>query len=232
MVAMALSAGASDPAMPLRASADSDAPPLWVAASSAFGPDGSLQLDLFHPPFSQRLERHRAANVDGCVSYLTSPSLHLPATRTVEERVAASYTVVAGEIVEAEEGFFFGVPGRLFALKVSARPKIFGHSQTADRLYIFVAQADIATPRGHFCSTPPPGSVVPQLGDRVVAFAQLPGQDVFREFMVIDPRSGLIVQRRGALLGATALDSGAATDLEAVLTVIRRSRGLAEPPVR
>lgn len=77
----------------------------------------------------------------------------------------------------------------------------------------------------HFCSTPPPGAVVPQLGDRVVAFAQLPGQDVFREFMVIDPRSGLIVQRRGALLGATTLDSGAAADIEAVLAAVGRSCG-------
>ena len=202
-----------------------DGPPLWVAASAALRPDGSLRSDLFLEPFARRLESHRAVNVDRCLTYLGAASLHLPPTATVEQRAAASYTVVGGEIVAFDEGFFFGIPGRLFALRVTARPKSFGHAPAAPTLYLFAAQADIPTARGHFCSTPAPGSVLPRAGDRVVAFAQLPSRDALGEVLVVDLRSGLIVQRGGELLGPAMLREGRAADLGAVLAAVSRSSG-------
>lgn len=202
-----------------------DGPPMWVAASAALRADGSLRSELFLEPFARRLERHRAVNVDRCVSYLTAASLHLPPAATVEERAAASHAVVAGEIVAFDEGFFFGVPGRLFALRVTARPKSFGHAPAAPTLYLFAAQADLATPRGHFCSAPAPGSVLPRVGDRVVAFAQLPSRDALGEVLVVDLRSGLLVQRGDELLGPAMLRDGKAADLGAVLAAVSLSRG-------
>jgi hypothetical protein len=223
-------AGAAAHEVPRIAFSSDDGPPLWVAASAALRSDGSLNRELFLEPFARRLESHRSMNADRCVSYLTAGSLHLPATATVEDRVAASYTVVSGEIVAYDDGFFFGVPGRLFALSVSARPKSFGHTPTARTLYLFAAQADIATSRGHFCSTPATGSVLPRVGDRVVAFAQLPSRDALGEILVVDLRSGLIVQRGKELFGPAVLNQGRAADLGEVLAAVSRSRGLHEVP--
>jgi hypothetical protein len=233
MTVMALDVRASaSHQIPRIAFSSDDNPPLWVAASEALRSDGTLNSELFLHPFAVGLERHRSANVDRCVYYMTAPSLHLPPAGTVEDRVAASYTVVAGEIVASDEGFFFGVPGRLFALSVSARPKSFGHTSTARTLYLFAAQVDIATPRGHFCSTPTPGSVLPRVGDRVVAFAQLPSHDALGEVLMVDLRSGLIVQRGNELLGPALLRNGKAADLGAVLATVSQSRGLTEVPPR
>jgi hypothetical protein len=136
---------------------------------------------LHGPPHEQL--SHSRDLVDGVmgldashqVPRTTAPSLHLPPTATVEDRVAASCTVVT----------------------------------------------EIVTPRGHFCSTPAPGSVVPRLGDRVVAFAQLPSRDALGEVLMVDLRSGLIVQRGDELLGPAILRSGRAADLGAVLEAVR-----------
>lgn len=168
---------------------------MWVAASTAIAADGELRAELFAPVFAQRIEENRARNPGGCVAYISPGPLHIPAAVTLEERIAAASSVVEGKIVRAEQGFYRGMPGTRFALEVTARVKMSGHSATADVLYVFLAKADIATPRGHICSMPIPGATIPAVGDRVTVLASVPAHDEERQFLPIEGRSDLVIHR-------------------------------------
>ncbi|HEX6099489.1 MAG TPA: hypothetical protein VF432_24460 [Thermoanaerobaculia bacterium] len=212
-------------------SAGGDGFPLWVSASLAIA-DGRIQPDFFEPAFLAQLERNEAKNADRCTAYISLGPLHVPEGAPIEDRVGVSYSVVTGSITGAEQGFFRGTPGTAYALKVSGRPKMLGHAATADVVYIFVATADIPTARGRVCSTPLPGTPLPEIGDRVVAFAPMPAQDEERQFILVNGQSHLILERRGALIGRTEAKTTKVRNLADVLNAIQESDGLRTTPVR
>lgn len=208
-----------------------DAPPLWVSSSLAIV-NGRIQPDLFDPAFLRRIERNLTRNPNSCTSYLSLGSLHVPEGETIEDRVGLSYSVITGVITAAEQGFYRGTPGTAFELKVSGRPKVLGHSASAEALYIFVASADIPIATGHICSTPLPGTQIPEIGDRAVAFASMPAQDEDRQFVLVNSKGALILERRGTLVGRVEAKAGAVRDLDAVVRAIEGSDGLRSTPNR
>ncbi|HEX9982555.1 MAG TPA: hypothetical protein VGF69_04765 [Thermoanaerobaculia bacterium] len=215
-----------------RIEAAQDGPPLWVPASIAVQPDGELSAAYFDPVRLQRLEQNRARNSEGCLSYLSSGPMSPAAIATIEDRVPAAYTIVAGEVTAAEDGFYAGMPGTLFTVQITRRLKMFGHAHDATELYVFVAGGDIATSRGHICSTAGPGAVVPRRGDRLVVFSQLPAHDVNRHLIRPDPRAGIIIERDHTLLGPANLRTGRPADLASIVRAIEHSQGATEVPSR
>lgn len=228
----AVAGGSADARIPRIAHSDDGGPPLWVSVSEALLPNGDLRAELFNSGYADAIEKNRAVNVEECTRFMSRVMEGVIPRGTIEERVPASYTIVTGEVTDGEEGFYAGMPGTLFALRISSRPKILGHSPRSEFLYFFVGSARMATPYGFICSTPGPGGVVPAIGDRVVVFADFPAQDQKRELMYVNSRWAFIIERGGALLGAVNLKSGRAENLKSVLDAINRSEGLRGVPSR
>ncbi|HEX2121196.1 MAG TPA: hypothetical protein VHL59_06080 [Thermoanaerobaculia bacterium] len=228
-----IAGGSADARIPRIAHRDDGGAPLWVSASEALLPNGDLRAELFNSAYLDAIEKNRVVNVEQCTRFMSRIIEGVIPVGTIEERVSASYTIVAGEVTAAEEGFYAGMPGTLFALRISSRPKILGHSPRSEFLYFFVGSARIATPYGFICSTAGPGAaVLPAIGDRMVVFAHFPAQDQSRELMYVNPRTAFVIERRGTLLAAIELKSGRAENLKSVLDAISRSKGLRDVPSR
>jgi hypothetical protein len=213
-------------------STDPAALPLWVAASTALTPTGELRSEFFWPSSVEQIEGNRVRNQERCTVY-QSRGPALPAFDLLEERVSRAYTIFAGTVVGAEPGFFAGsLPGTLFAIDVTARPKAIGYSNTSKRMYVFVISADIPTALGRICSHPGPDGIVPQVGDRIIVLAHSPAQDANRQFVIVESRFGLILGRGASLLGVPAATDPRPSDVTGVLRAIERSKHLKTLPAR
>ena len=230
LAAVPIHGGVSNEMPRLVRGANRDSPPLWVDAAEALTAGGDLRPEYFGPGRQQRIQDVRARNIDGCTSFQTvAPSM--PWYGTVEDRVSKAFTVVSGEITSARTGFYAGVPGTLFAVRVTARPKMFGHSAVAKSLYAFVVDADISTPLGHICAAQGAGdAVTPAVGDRVILFAHLPAPDEARQLVKVEPRFGLVIERGNTLLGNVQSKSGVLGSLGEVLRAVEKSPSLREQP--
>jgi hypothetical protein len=179
LLAAAGQKGLALPTVAYSAFSSPGAPPLWVSTRVAFDENGDLRPELFEPAFRAILEKNRSANADGgCHTALGAP---------VGEVASSALTILAGDIVAADTGFYNGTPGTLFQLAVTDIVKSIGRYNDKGRLaQIFIANATITTPHGTICAREPFAATIPAVGDHVVVYSSVNPVDVEHRILPVD----------------------------------------------
>ena len=160
--------------------------PVWVSAETAVDKSGDLRSDVIAShrvnEFRKRLEkaavtpgtRIGSEAADGCdttTSYL-SP-LYLP-TGSPDDLVKNSRYILSGSVTALREGFYFGSPGTLLAIRPTQWLKHETEAVVERSVYVFFSRAKIKTSQGTICSTPVPTVPMPTIGDDILIFAYYP----------------------------------------------------------
>jgi hypothetical protein len=174
--------------------------PLWVSAAEAIDGKGDLRPEKLSADRRARFEKNRLANATGeCKQFIGRPPETYRSTATIDDLVGNALTIVSGDVVAAEQGFYAGEAGTLLALKVTERLKTFGRTGIRDRAFVFIAEARISTQRGTICASTFSQTPTPQVGDRIMVFGYFDPVD--REGLVLpaDLRQQVIVERGDGL---------------------------------
>jgi hypothetical protein len=169
--------------------------PLWVSAAEAIDEKGELRPGKLSADRRARFDKHRLANAAGdCKQFMGRPPETYRPTASLEDLVGNALTIISGDVVATEQGFYAGQAGTLLAVKVTERLKTFGRTGIRDRAFIFVAEARISTSQGAICASTFSKMPLPQVGDRIVVFGYFDPVD--REGLVLpaDLRQQVIVE--------------------------------------
>jgi hypothetical protein len=211
------------------------ATPLWVSSRIAFDENGDLRAELFEPGFRTMLEKNRAANAEGgCRTALGAPVLgdYAP-KRNLDELTAGALTIVSGDVVGAETGFYNGTPGTLFEIAVRDVVKSLGRFRGQRGIArVFIADATIPTPRGTICSCEPFAVAIPAIGDRVLLFSSLDPIDAERQILLVEARSQLVIDHAGTLHVPAALRGAGGQSIERLLSMVRANPHINDVPLR
>ncbi len=179
----------------------------WVSASVAFSEDGELRGEYFESYQRTVFDRNRQSNSSGkCEIFMGAPIMEIfKPMSTLEDLARESESIVAGEIAGSDTGFFAGMAGTLYAIRVSDWLKTLGHTVEGDVIYMFYPEATIPTKQGTLCAKTFSGLPPPQAGDRVLVFDYLQAFD--RERRILHPEADhmLILERDGKLYVPRAL---------------------------
>lgn len=198
--------------VPLRiASPTPSTPPLWIRADAAFTPAGDLVPDFGEATLPleryvadqrrsagknrhSRSESIAAADLPCHDRYLSLPiEEDFRPTRTVDELLANSQSLLLGRIIDSAAGFYRGTPGTLFVVDVERAVPSDG---ALTRVRIFFPYARIVRGDRAFCSNPIGTAMRPATGDRLLLFDTYGPSDGDATFAP-DPRSALALQTSG-----------------------------------
>lgn len=201
--------------------------PIWVSESSAVDEEGRLRKELFEPSVAGSLgdpDATPGARVGPCaVNLLQPPIEQFVELGSLDTLARNSTDVFIGEVVELRQGFLVGMPGTLYAIRPTV---VLSRDPLATELYVFISQARIPLHFGDICSTVSPETVIPRVGDRILAFLYLEAYDPEKTIYRVDPQRQLIVERRGRVLVPSALTDQLPTgDLDAIAAIVREKRG-------
>jgi hypothetical protein len=216
--------------------------PVWVSAEAALDAAGDLRSDIIasHKAIElrRRLERNAATKgtrieseaADGCDTTTSYVSPHFSSTASADDLVKNSRYIFSGSVTDLRQGFYFGSPGTLLAVRPKQWLKHETEAVIERPIYIFFSQAKIKTPHGTICSTPVPRVPRPSVGDEILIFAyhQPLGRDagVFElrpdQQMSFEGSAGTYVPK--ALLGAPN------SNLATIVTSIREHPRIGERP--
>jgi hypothetical protein len=198
------------------------APPLWIRADAAFTSTGELvpELRASAPQLEryiaeQRRAPHRRSHGESAIAAADQPChdrfLSLPIhedfrpTRTADELLASSQSILLGRIVDAAEGFYRGTPGTLFIIDVER--SVVPAAGAPARARVFFPYARIVRGDHAYCSNPVGTAMRPVTGDKLLVFATHGASDDAATFDV-DPRFELALETRtGELFLPNALRS-------------------------
>jgi len=217
--------------------------PVWVAADVAFDAHGALRKELFHEAATSALESYLSAersaekaarNTGDCAQTINGSGPELAVSiDTADDLARNSMAVVRGEIVGARQGFYIGLPGTLFAVRVADRLKNVGGVSNGDTLYVFVDSARIETASGLICAKPfAPAASVPTLGDQVVLFAVFDAPDASHSIVPVDLTRTIVVQHDGRLGLPRAFRTAPVRSIDDVVSTVRKNPRLQELPTR
>lgn len=223
------------PAVVYSASTSVAAPPLWVSSRVAFDKNADLRADLFEPGFRATLEENRAANTErGCRVALGAPVIgdYTPKDN-LDEVTASALTIVSGDVIGADTGFYNGTPGTLFQVTVRDVAKSLGRFRREPGIArVFIAEATIPTPHGTICSRESFAAAIPAVGDRVLLFSSLDPIDAERQILPVDTRSQLIIEHAETLYAPAALRGTASRSIKQLLAIVRTNPHINEVPLR
>jgi|GEM_PF-2951632 len=155
------------------ASALPNAKPVWVSAEVAFNDKGDLRKDLFNDQDIQSLAFLRAQKKsDGCAVYIGGSCMEI-------RHAIDATSLVQADVVGARQGFYAGLPGTLFAIRVVDRT-----------FYVFVNTARIETPKGMICAET---KNTPSIGDRIELYAIFDAPDAARSIIPVIPGRTMFV---------------------------------------
>ncbi|HEY6141355.1 MAG TPA: hypothetical protein VI670_26670 [Thermoanaerobaculia bacterium] len=223
------------PAVVYSASTSVAAPPLWVSSRVAFDKNGDLRADLFEPGFRTMLEANRAANAEGgCRAALGAPVIEDHAPKgNLDEVTTSALTIVSGDVVGADAGFYNGAPGTLFQIAVHDVAKSMGRFRGERGIArVFIAEATIPTPHGTICSREPFAAAIPAVGDRVLLFSSVDPIDAERRILPVEARSQLIIEHAGTLHVPAALRGTGSQSIKQLLSVVRTNPHINDVPLR
>lgn len=196
-----------------------DARPVWVSEREAFEPDGSLRKDRFPESVRNDLDRLRALNgTEDCRLFSGSEPEIFQARDTTDALLRHSRVILAGDVVASEQGFLSGMPGTLYAVKVSRRVKTlpgFNHHV----VHLFVNDARIVTSTGLICARNFSEIPTPKAGDRVLFFSYFDPFDANGTLFSVDLRTQLVVESHGRIARPKSLaDLPSKVDWRALLS--------------
>ena len=223
------------PTLVYSASTSLAAPPLWVSRRVAFDKNGDLRADLFEPGFRTMLEKNRTANAEGgCRAALGAPVIgdYAP-KRNLDEVTTSALTIVSGDVVGADTGFYNGTPGTLFQIAVDDIAKSLGRFRGKPGIArVFIADATIPTPHGTICSREPFAPAIPVIGDRVLLFSSLDPIDAERQILPVEARSQLIIEHAGTLYVPATLRGTGSQSIKQLLSMVRTNPHINDVPLR
>ncbi|HEX6099978.1 MAG TPA: hypothetical protein VF432_26945 [Thermoanaerobaculia bacterium] len=198
--------------------------PVWVAAEAAIDANGDFQPSLLSPTNRSILDDNRQLNAGAteCRIFVGTPHDSYSVSRTFDDAIGNALTIVSGEVVAVQQGFYTGLPGTLAAVRIAERLKTFGRADSAgDVVYVFVQEARIATPKGLICAST--FEALPPLtrGDRVIVLADLDPIDQDGQVLDVDPQKGLVVAKGDTLLMPKAFGASSAATLDDLLSKVR-----------
>ena len=201
--------------------------PIWVSERSAVDEKGRLRKELFDPGVVGTLgdpDAMPGARVGPCaVNLLQPPIEQFVELGSLDTLARNSTDVFIGEVVDLQQGFLAGMPGTLYAIRPS---RVLSRDPLAPELYVFLSHARIPLHFGDICSSLSPETVVPRVGDRLLAFLYLEAFDPEKTIYRVDPQRQLIVERSGRVLVPTALADQLPTGgLDAIAAIVREKRG-------
>jgi len=225
------------------ASAIPNAKPVWVAAGVAFEINGTLRQELFDQAAiasldafrnAQRSAQKSPAEAQDCRMTLNGTGREIRVSiDSVDDLARNSRAVLRGDVVSSREGFYFGLPGTLFAVRVSARLKDFGGVSKSPVFYIFVDTARIETSRGLICAKPvAPGAFIPSIGDQVLIFSVFDTPDAAHSIVPVDLARTIVVQHEDHLRVPQALQSKSIRTIDDAVSRVRKSPRLLDMPVQ
>ncbi len=181
----------------------------WIPAATAFTPEGDFRPDLFSPDSERSFERNRKANPTEC-RYFLAP-VQEPLGATLDQLVSESWLVVRGRLSHAEVGFYIHTPGTLFTLVPAQVPKGGRRVAGRTRLFLFIPEATIQTPKGLICSQAPPPAdeqvpPLPVVGDEVVAFVSRPAVNIAGDILQVSTWTQLVVKRGATVLAPASIE--------------------------
>ena len=183
----------------------------WIPAATAFTPEGDFRPDLFSPALERVFEKQRCANPTSCTQWLAptdgEPG-HMDAS--LDQVVSASWLIVRGQLSHAESGFYIHEAGTLFTLIPSQVLKGGRRIAGRTRLFIFIPEATIQTPRGLICflaGAPPLGNApVPVVGEEVLAFVFRPAVNIAGDILRVGGWTQLAVKRGASVLAPASIE--------------------------
>ena len=182
----------------------------WIPAATAFTPEGDFRPDLFSPTWERVFERNREANPTSCTQFFAPIQEQLPLDAPLDQVVSASWLIVRGRLSHAETGFYIHEPGTLFTLIPSQVLKGGRRIAERTRLFMFIPEATIQTPKGYICSQAPPpplGQVpIPVVGDEVLAFVSRPAVNIAGNILRVDTWTQLVVKRGTSVLAPASIE--------------------------
>jgi hypothetical protein len=136
----------------------------------------------------------------------------------------SALTIVSGDVIGADTGFYNGTPGTLFQITVRDIPKSLGRFRGEHGIArVFIADVTIPTPHGTICSCEPFAAAIPAVGDRVLLFSSFDPIDAERQILPVDARSQLIIEHAGTLHVPAALRGTGSQSIEQLMSVVRTS---------
>jgi hypothetical protein len=207
------------------ASADlADSIPLWVSEEMALDAHGNLKVDLFHRHRIKRfLGLSGAVDSEGCTITVARPALEQAVDgRSIDSLARSSRRIIRGEVVASGEGFFVGIPGTLYAVRVD---DVISDEFTAPVVYLFLGVARIELANATICSTLWKDSLQPAVGDKLVAFVHFKASDSDGKIFEIHPQKQLFLQRGDEIRRPSSLTSLAeGARLADVMGIARQAR--------
>ncbi len=183
----------------------------WIPAATAFTPEGDFKPGLFSAALERTFERNREANPTNCtVVFAPIPGEEVPMGAPLDKVAAASWLIVRGRLSHAESGFYINKPGTLFTLIPSQVLKGGRRIAGRTRLFLFIQEATIQTPKGLICAQvplPPLGQVpLPAVGDEVLAFVSRPAVNIAADILRVDTWTQLVVKRGTSVLAPASIE--------------------------
>lgn len=224
------------------ASAFPGAKPVWIAANVAVDTNGEIRSDAFETGEIAAIQNHvrvfrgknrAAANAD-CIETLngTGPELAV-ALATPDDLARNSLAIIEGDVVAGRQGFYLGLPGTLYAIRVADRLKDVGGVSSGSVVYLFVDEARIATAAGFLCAKPfAPADLIPHVGDKVLVFAVFDTADATHSILPADLNRTVVVQHGSHLAVPKSLQVLSPHTLKDVVFAIRSNGRINELPAR
>ena len=136
----------------------------------------------------------------------------------------SALTIVSGDVVGADTGFYNGNSGTLFQIAVHDVAKSIGRFRGEHgTARVFIADATIPTPHGTICGREPFAAAIPAVGDRVLLFSSFDPIDPERQILPVDAQSQLVIERAGTLYVPAALRGTGSQSIKQLLSVVYAS---------
>ena len=209
---------ATVPRIPVLLEARGPDPPVWVSVERAVKANGALDGSVFRAEdlallrrnlqtnereWRKALATNPAAAPDDCHVFSGRVLEHFVPNRTFDELLSNASSILTGEVVAKEEGFFQGRPGSLLLVRAKQYKHRFAQG---DLVLVFTPSAHIRAEGGAICARPL-SNVEIGLGDRLIAFGLVQPviADGYAIFQVNELRELVVEQRSGRLRAPAAI---------------------------